>query len=158
MELGMSIIREKKHRLSPALYRGIIIVGFTACLKHRTPFFVTKERSESIEQILLTVLEHHSCSAEVYLFMPDHVHLLLRGTSETADVLKAMYEFKQRSGFWLKIHYPGIRWQKDFYDHILRHEEEHEKHVRYVLDNPVRAGLCTNWNLYPFKGSTVYDF
>lgn len=152
------MIREKKHRLSPALYRGTTIVAFTACLRDRLAFFVKKERFEFFEQLLKVALENNGCLAEVYLFMSDHVHLLLRGNSETSDVLKMMYEFKQKSGFWLKKQHPDIHWQKDFYDHILRREEEVEKHIRYILENPVRAGLCSDWHSYPFKGSSVHDF
>lgn len=110
-----------------------------------------------MEQLLNLVLERRGCSAEIYLFMPDHAHLLLRGSSEDSDLLETMYEFKQRSGFWLRQHHAGVRWQKDFYDHILRREEETKKHIRYILENPVRAGLCNDWNNYPLKGSTVYD-
>jgi len=46
-----------------------------------------------------------------------------------------------------------IGWQKDFYDHIIRTNEDIAAQVRYVLDNPVRKGLVLLWQEYPFKGS-----
>lgn len=49
-------------------------------------------------------------------------------------------------------------WQKDYYDHIIRRPEDVQKHVRYILDNPVRKGLVDDWKKYPFKGSTLHDF
>ena len=118
-------------------------------------YFVSRERFEPMERLLKMVLERRGCSAEIYLFMPDHVHLLLRGSSEESNPLEAMYEFKQRSGFWLKQHHAGARWQKDFYDHLLRWEEETGRRMPYILENPVRAGLCTDWKNYALKGSTV---
>lgn len=48
---------------------------------------------------------------------------------------------------------PKIRWQKDFYDHIIRRFNDIATQVRYILDNPVRKGLVSSWQEYPFKGS-----
>ncbi len=107
--------------------------------------------------MLLSALKQFECEAEIYLFMPDHVHLLLRGQAESADVLRSMKSFKQKTGFWLSQKYPPVRWQKDFYDHVLRTEDEIPKHIQYILNNPVRACLVDNWKNYPFKGSTVYN-
>ena len=69
-----------------------------------------------------------------------------------------MRSFKQKTGFRLSKNKKGVIWQKDYFDHILRKDEVLEKHVKYILGNPVRAGLTKDWKAYPFKGSTVYDF
>lgn len=53
---------------------------------------------------------------------------------------------------------PAIKWQKDFYDHILRKDEDVKKHVMYILNNPVRRGIVENWKDYPYKGSTKFNF
>jgi len=47
----------------------------------------------------------------------------------------------------------GIRWQKDFYDHVIRKHEDITTQIKYILDNPVRKGLVSSWQEYPFKGS-----
>ena len=139
------------------MYKGFQAVSFTACVKDRQLFFTGSARFSPCEQILLSELTRFECAAEVYLFMPDHVHLLLRGVSGSADVLKAMRSFKQKTGFWVSRNHPNIHWQKDFYDHILRDEAELETHIRYILNNPVRKGLAERWLDYPFKGSTVHN-
>ena len=48
-------------------------------------------------------------------------------------------------------------WQKDFYDHIVRDEDETGRHIRYILNNPVKQGLVRHWKDYPFMGSTLLD-
>ena len=88
--------------------------------------------------------------------MPDHCHITIEGRSERADLWKCIVNFKQYSGFWLAKN--NIKWQKDFYDHILRKEEDIKKHVMYILNNPVRKGIIENWKNYPYKGSTKFDF
>ncbi len=88
--------------------------------------------------------------------MPDHLHLLIQGTSDESDVWKAVVSFKQRTGFWLATNRPAIRWQKDFYDHVIRTNEKLAVQARYLLDNPVRKGLARSWEDYPYKGAIGY--
>lgn len=52
---------------------------------------------------------------------------------------------------------PTIRWQKDFYDHIIRDERELHRQIKYVLENPVRKGMVSDGRRYPFKGSTIFN-
>ena len=39
----------------------------------------------------------------------------------------------------------GAFWQHESFDRAIRDEEEFDRTVRYVLDNPVKAGLVTTW-------------
>ena len=97
------------------------------------------------------------CDVLAYIFMPDHCHVLLQGKSELADTLCAMRNFKQKSGFWLSKNHHGIEWQKSFYDHILRSDEEIDKQMRYILENPVRKRIIEDWKEYPWNGSMIYE-
>jgi REP element-mobilizing transposase RayT len=89
--------------------------------------------------------------------MPDHVHMILQGTDGKADTWRAMVAFKQRSGFWLARHLSGTRWQKDFYDHILRSEDEVRDALVDIASNPLRAGLVRDPAEYPFSGSIGHE-
>ncbi|MBU1298971.1 MAG: transposase [Bacteroidetes bacterium] len=151
------LIREKKHRLPPEFYRGFQTVAFTLCLKNRTTFFTTRERFEVFEKMLLSSAQKFSCDAQIYLFMPDHCHIILSGKEEQSDPLSAIKSFKQDTGYWLYKNVSDVHWQKDFYDHILRKDEDLPKQIRYILNNPVRKEIVNNWHDYPFRGSTVYN-
>ncbi len=39
----------------------------------------------------------------------------------------------------------GAFWQHESYDHVIRDQNEWGKVMKYVLDNPVKAGLVENW-------------
>ncbi len=151
-------IRERKHRLSAEAYKGSCACSFTACIKNRQEFFLTESIFRQNEQFLRTEIQKFSVEAEVYLFMPEHAHFLLRGRDEASSVLEAMKAYKQQSGFWLHKNYPEVHWQKDFYDHIERNEEDVRKRMRYILNNPVKKGLVDDWQTYPFKGSSIHNF
>ena len=150
-------MEEKPHRLSKNPYRGHQAVALTCCINERKNCFITDKVFRVIENIFLQSLQKYTVNAHVYLFMPDHLHMVLEGKDQNANMYECMLRFKQRSSFWLSKNL-GMRWQKDFYDHILRKDEEIEKHVRYILENPVRRGITNDWKAYPYKGSTTYNF
>ncbi|MBI5893775.1 MAG: transposase [Deltaproteobacteria bacterium] len=150
-------ICEHKHRLSPSLYKGSIIVSFTACIAERRPVLNEMTIYQPLSQMLFNSLKKWNCDAHVFLFMPDHCHLLIQGNTDNSNLLAFMKDFKQRSGYWFSKNIPNVRWQKDFYDHILREDEDIKKQAYYILDNPVRKGLVSNWKEYKLKGSTIHD-
>ena len=103
--------------------------------------------------ILASVVADNGCIVPVYCFMPDHQHLIITGKQRDADIWKAIISYKQKTGFWMSENKSVIRWQKDFYDHVLRTSEDMAIHMKYIVDNPVRKGLVSFWAEYPFKGS-----
>jgi REP element-mobilizing transposase RayT len=105
-------------------------------------------------------LDEDECECIVYVFMPDHVHMLLHGTAENSNVLESHTRWKGASGGYL-CNLLGTEnvWQHRPYDRVLRsHEYEKgalRKLVRYILENPVRAGLVDKWEEYLFLGSLI---
>lgn len=153
----MKLIREKKHRLDQEIYIGERPISFTLCIKDRKHYFTNIFTFQIFEQILINELKSFDCFAFVYLFMPDHVHLVLGGNNSNSNVKKSLEMFKQKSGFYLSKNTKSIHWQKGYYDHILRSDESLEVQLKYILNNPVRAGFVDYWKKYPFKGSTIYN-
>ena len=107
------------------------------------------------------VLREHALATAMlvyaYCVMPDHVHLVL-GPSESCDIVTFVGQFKnlaQRALWELGVR--GKVWQRSFFDHFLRADEQVGTVVDYVLDNPVRAGLVASRYEYPFSGSPVFE-
>jgi putative transposase len=157
MNIDRYPILEKKHRLDHEIYVGKILISFTLCVKDRKKLFIDLMVFKQFESMLISELAVSNCIAYIYLFMPDHVHLLLSGNSEESDIKKCVDRFKKQTGFWLYKNKPEYKWQKDYYDHILRKEEDLETQLKYILNNPVRAGIVENWKQYTFNGSTMYN-
>jgi len=88
--------------------------------------------------------------------MPDHVHLLLEGCNEDADLRSAMHTWKQRTGFEWKRRCGQRLWQSGYYDYVLRDEDSVPAIVKYIIANPVRAGIVADASRYPFTGSSRY--
>ena len=83
--------------------------------------------------------------------MPNHVHLLVLNVG--GSLIDFMRLFKGRSSKSLRQHVEGPLWQRSFHDHILRRNEDISGVLRYLLENPVRAGLTNDWTTYPWCGS-----
>ncbi len=91
-----------------------------------------------------------------YCFMPDHLHLLVEGTRDEADCLRFVTRAKQYTGYHHARAFGGRRlWQRYSYERVLRHDDDVRTIARYVVSNPIRAGLATRLEDYPFVGSSV---
>jgi REP-associated tyrosine transposase len=89
--------------------------------------------------------------------MPDHVHILVHGTSLQADLPTFMIHFKKITAFEYSQQFKRRLWQPGYHDRILRDDESTEAIARYILENPVRAGLTHQIGEYPYAGSDLYD-
>src|SRR5262249_31793266 len=88
-----------------------------------------------------------------YCFMPDHLHVLASGINDDSDLIRFAHAVKRRTGYEYRRLSANDLWQKGYFEHVLRDDEVTEIVMRYILANPVRAGLCTAPKDYPFSGS-----
>ena len=79
-----------------------------------------------------------------FVVMPDHVHWLAR-LLDGATLGEAVRRLKARSSLALG----RSVWQRGFHDHALRREEDLAAVARYIVANPVRAGLVRHIGDYP---------
>lgn len=148
---------EKKHRLHRAAYVGLVRVTFTLCVKDKKSLFDNQIIVDQFLKIFEEAIRAEQLKNWVYIFMPDHFHAVIEGKTFKSDLWKATVLFKQKTGYWLSKNNVNREWQKDFYDHIHRREEDLVKHIRYILENSIRKGLVKNWKDYPFKGSLDFN-
>ncbi|NVK43891.1 MAG: transposase [Oceanospirillaceae bacterium] len=85
-----------------------------------------------------------------YVIMPDHLHWLfqLRTDMELQTLLQRI---KSTSAHRINRYLgrSGPVWQQGFHDHAIRSEEDLRARARYVVANPLRAGLVASLRDYP---------
>ncbi len=86
-----------------------------------------------------------------YCVMPNHIHLLAFNVD--GSLLDLMIRLKGRSAARLRGRVESPLWQRSFHDHIIRRNEDINRTIRYLLENPVRAGLVSDWTEYRWCGS-----
>ncbi|RTQ49522.1 hypothetical protein EJV47_11890 [Hymenobacter gummosus] len=97
-------------------------------------------------------LDEADCVVISYCIMPNHVHLVVQlPPTMPQPFAKLMQALKGRSARQanLLLQRSGPFWQHESYDHIVRHAAELERIIAYVLNNPVKAGLCSSWKEWP---------
>ena len=146
-------MRPTRPRLDPALYVGVQRYFLTFCTARRRPSFADATIVKILHEQILRCAEHFGFVVIAYCFMPNHPHLLIEGTADDADALAFVHQAKQRSGYACRESGGSPFWQPSFYDHILRNQEATLSIARYILENPVRAGLVASPEDYPFSGS-----
>jgi putative transposase len=147
--------RRKNLRLPLDLFRGVRAYSVTARAIGR-PFTNAALVFFSIDA-LRNAARRNGFTVFAYCFMPDHVHLLVAGTRRDSYLPDFMKDFKGTSGHERWVHEADGLWQKTYYDHVLRRDEDMITVARYIAANPVRAGLVANVADYPYTGSFVLN-
>jgi REP element-mobilizing transposase RayT len=92
-----------------------------------------------------------------FCIMPNHVHMLITlkesENSHNIFVSKMLYSIKRYTANQINKHRgtKGAVWQRESYDHVVRSPEEMGRIINYILLNPVKAGLVTDWMDWPYS-------
>lgn len=151
----------KNIRLECFNYKGSAYVYFiTICTHDKQHYFsnvkVAKIIKDEIEFRMINEIKLFC-----YCIMPDHLHMLLSLTENYAkkgagksigkgtlqNWVSAFKRYTSRIANQLFEIKP--LWQKNFYDHIVRKEESFLKIAEYIVNNPVRKGMVSEWEEYP---------
>ncbi len=98
---------------------------------------------------------YHDLSVESYVIMPNHIHILLRITSDLpvgTDVLGGPHAANVPNSLQKSILSRFLStfkrfcnkecgkniWQYRSFDHIIRDRADYEQHLRYIYENPIR--------------------
>ena len=100
---------------------------------------IVKEAIEKYENELYQVI--------CYCIMPNHVHIvftILDAGKSLSDIMKLI---KGRSAISINklLNRKGNLWQAESFDRLIREEKEMYNIVKYVLLNPVKASLVSDW-------------
>jgi putative transposase len=90
-----------------------------------------------------------------YCIMPNHVHMVCTPMFLQEEVLSLARVMQSLKGYtaWKANKVLGLKdnfWQHESYDHVVRDDAELERIVNYVINNPVKAGLCETWDAWPW--------
>lgn len=117
----------------------------TAVCHQRNPVFRNVRRGRKFVHAISKV---EQAKTLCYVVMPDHVHWLLQ-LEEGADLSHSVQKAKSLTSKLLRQLWDGPVWQRGFHDRALRKEEDVQAVARYVVANPLRAGLVSSLRDYP---------
>ena len=143
--------RRSSPRLATFDYIGPHAYSITVNTAAKQRAFTNEAVVHECLDALAEACSKHGFVVHAYCFMPDHLHLLSEG-SESSSLASMTKRFKQLSSYRYKKRTGHSLWQRSYYDHVLRQEEDRNVVAEYIWNNPVQAALVANREAYAFSG------
>jgi putative transposase len=126
---------------------------------NRVPTFATSVDYQFFRECLQTACAQHGCEIHAYIFMPNHVHLLMTPSSDDG-IGKAMQSVGRRyvQHFNRAYRRTGTLWEGRYRATLIDSERYLLACYRYVELNPVRAGLVRRPEDYPWSSHRANAF
>lgn len=153
------------HRLPQSVYGSAShAFSFTICAVDDNRPFADAALAQAVIDSLLWTRTKYEWRLFVYCLMPDHLHFVGRLKQDSSElvnlgargysrlgVLEQVARFKTftTNAYW-RLGFAGKLWQRSSYDHLVDDDKTFASVVEYVLNNPVRAGLATQPQDWPY--------
>ncbi|MFM7751018.1 MAG: REP-associated tyrosine transposase [Opitutaceae bacterium] len=136
------------------------LVFITTCVAGRRNLLANPVAHEILREEWMEMSKRRGWAVGRYVVMPDHVHFFTRARGVATEPLQvAIGRWKEWSArrIGLASGRRGSLWQSEFFDHVLRSEESRSTQWNYVFENPVRSGLVTYAENWPYSGFIDFE-
>ena len=138
------------------------IYFFTVNLADRKQALLT-EHIEDLRAVMKSVKQHHPFTIDAMVILPEHLHAIwtlpqndydfaARWSLIKSGFSRGLPKDERISESRLKKRERGI-WQRRYWEHQIRDEEDFANHIDYVHYNPVKHGYvkrCIDWSYSSF--------
>ena len=123
----------------------------TAVTYKRRPFFNEISTGRLVVQELIRSARFGTAETLAFVIMPDHFHWLLSlGSHCSLSTVVSGVKSYSAIGINRMLSRQGAPvWQRGFHDHALRRDEDIVHVARYIVANPLRAGIVRRLGDYP---------
>lgn len=153
--------REELYKLDKK-YFGRFDAQLDRC--EESPRWLAEEKIAQIVVDELQALDGKRYRLIAYCLMPNHVHLAIdtagyviepahRGPTASYPLTDTLKRLKGRTARLCNqaLGRSGPFWHHESYDHVIRNQQEYERILAYILNNPVKAGLVSRWEDWKFS-------
>jgi REP element-mobilizing transposase RayT len=141
---GMPVAANGCHLRKGRISESGRIYLLTAVTRQRQPVFADWRSGRLLVEQLRSADEAALVISMAWVIMPDHLHWLIQ--LQRGTLAELMCRIKSRSSRSIER---GRLWQRGYYDRALRRDEDLKEAARYIVMNPIRAGLVTRVGDYP---------
>ena len=131
------------HRTFSREFMELLDKGHGACVLRRV------DVAETVERTLLFD-DGRRCRLLAWVIMPNHVHLLVEMWQTPLNKLLHSWKTLTSKRANALLGRSGQLWQEDYRDRYMRDETHYRKTVRYIENNPVKAGLVQSPETWRF--------
>lgn len=121
----------------------------TTTLLQRRPLFYDFALARLLVAELRAAHEQHQVASLAWVVMPDHLHWLVQLQTGSLDDLMRPIKSNSARQINQRLGTQGPIWQPGYHDRALRQDEDLQSAARYIVANPLRAGLVKRIGDYP---------
>jgi REP element-mobilizing transposase RayT len=121
-----------------------VVYFITICVEGRHPVLANPQVLDAVKNFCTTNPKWQTLAAVI---MPDHLHALVSPLDRDAPIIQFSVGLKR---FVRRTVSAEWKWQEGVFDRLLRREESTESKWLYMRENPVRAGLVSRWEDWPY--------
>ncbi len=126
---------------------------FTVVTFKRSKILTQPENVKLLREAFKYVMENHPFKIDAFVLLPDHLHCMWtlpegdRDFSKRWRLVKSYFTRRCDEKYKHTPYEPRKRkkeqavWQRRFWEHLIRDDEDYLKHVEYIHYNPVKHGL-----------------
>jgi len=115
----------------------------------RVPYFNDFVVARCLINEMRRLHDNRQLESLAWVLMPDHLHWLLVLEHDNLSELMRLFKGASSQLINKQLQRQGTFWQRGFYDHAIRKEEDLRVAARYIVGNPLRAGLVETIGDYP---------
>jgi putative transposase len=152
-------------------YRRLYLPGqpvfITAVTYKRRRIFTTKQCIQLLLSTINAVNVLRPFDMLAYVVMPDHIHLLIKTPEDSPNYSPIISSIKRN---FIRNYRKDVDaddsspiWQSRFWDHVIKDDDDFEKHLDYIHWNPVKHGFVDDpikwqWSTFlKWHGDGFYD-
>ena len=140
-------------------YRRAIIPGgvsfFTVVTRERTPVFLTEKHVEALRAAFRKVMAVRPFQVDAIVVLSDHLHCIWRLPPNDSDYSGRWREIKKAASRAIDTNTNESKerlvWQRRFWEHAIRDDQDWRNHVDYIHYNPVKHGMASRPGDWPWS-------
>jgi len=136
---------------------------FTVVSYRRRSIFCDAALRTALRDAVVTVRQTRPFSVDAWVLLPDHMHCIWTLPQDDHAYSIRWAEIKRYVSSWCrpKLRAPSLLtqaalnrrestiWQRRFWEHLIRDEDDFEKHMDYIHFNPVKHGFVKSVREWP---------
>jgi len=128
---------------------------FTVVTWQRKPIFTDNNRVELLRDALRNIKNLKPFHIDAFVVLPDHLHCIWQMPEGDADYSSRWREIKKAVSRQIdpttNARNERRVWQRRFWEHCIRDDNDWRRHMDYIYYNPVKHGLVQRPGDWPWS-------
>jgi putative transposase len=133
---------------------------FTVNLLDRSSSILT-QRIDALREAVQWTLQRYPFRTDAFVVLPDHIHAVWTLPLDDTEFAVRWRMIKSRFARSIPKEAPVSRsrkargergiWQRRFWEHLIRNEQDYSRHIEYCYINPVKHALVRRVQNWPYS-------